>query len=88
MGSKSPWQHGARAGWVTLCTHLAPSPPAFQLEGNWAAHQCHSSAHNQRKQQGSIFQRHSTLYIVCKLGYHCDKANTHNSTQEFSPQGQ
>lgn len=43
-GSNSPWQHGMRAGWVTLCTHLGPSPLAFQLEGNWTARQHHSSA--------------------------------------------
>lgn len=72
---------------MTLCTRLAPSPLAFQLEGNWTAHQCHSYAPDLRKQQGSIFQRHSTLHIVCEQGCDCDKANTHNSTQEFNPQG-
>lgn len=73
---------------MTLCTHLAPRPLAFQLEGNWTAYQCQSSAPDRRNRQESIFQRHSTLRIVCKPGCDLDKANTHNSTQEFSPQGQ
>lgn len=62
--------------------------PCISTGGELSAHQHHSSASDGRKQQGSVFQRHSTLHIVCERGCDCDKANTHNSIQEFSPQGQ